>query len=136
MPAALFPRTPPLADADPADSRQRILHYFHRTSDRYEQLFEILTCDEAYFEKPIALRHPLIFYLGHTATFFVNKLLLAGLLEERINPRFESMFAIGVDEMAGTTSMKRITTGRRSPRSGPIATGCAQRSTRLSATRR
>ncbi len=61
MPAAFFPRTPPLADADPALSRQRILDYFHRTFDRYEQLFEVLTCDEAYFEKPIALRHPLIF---------------------------------------------------------------------------
>ncbi len=100
MSEALFPRTPPLADADPAHSRQRILDYFHRTFDRYEQLFEVLTCDEAYFEKPIALRHPLIFYFGHTATFFVNKLLLAGLLKERINPRFESMFAIGVDEMS------------------------------------
>ncbi|HRH14304.1 MAG TPA: SAM-dependent methyltransferase, partial [Azonexus sp.] len=100
MSAALFPRTPPLADADPARSRQRILDYFHRTFDRYEQLFEVLTCDEAYFEKPIALRHPLIFYFGHTATFFINKLLLAGLLKERINPRFESMFAVGVDEMS------------------------------------
>ena len=66
MSAALFPRTPPLADADPARSRQRILDYFHRTFDRYEQLFEVLTCDEAYFAKPIALRHPLIFYFGQS----------------------------------------------------------------------
>lgn len=50
--------------------------------------------------KPIALRHPLIFYFGHTATFFVNKLLLAKLIPERINPRFEAMFAVGVDEMS------------------------------------
>jgi hypothetical protein len=60
----------------------------------------VLACDEAYFTKPIALRHPLIFYFGHTATFFINKLLLAGLVEQRINPRFESMFAVGVDEMS------------------------------------
>jgi hypothetical protein len=60
----------------------------------------VLTCDEAYYKKPISLRHPLIFYLGHTATFFINKLLLAGLIERRINPRLESMFAIGVDEMS------------------------------------
>ena len=80
MSAALFPRTPPLADCDLERSRARILDYFHRTFDRYEQLFEVLTCDEAYFEKPIALRHPLIFYFGHTATFFINKLLLAGML--------------------------------------------------------
>ena len=46
------------------------------------------------------MRHPLIFYFGHTATFFVNKLLLAKLIPERINPRFEAMFAVGVDEMS------------------------------------
>jgi hypothetical protein len=80
--------------------RAEIRAYFHATFDRYEQLFEVLTSDAAYYEKPIPLRHPLIFYFGHTATFFVNKLVLAGLLKTRINPRFESMFAVGVDEMS------------------------------------
>ena len=56
--------------------------------------------DDAYYKKSISLRHPLIFYYGHTATFFVNKLILAGLITERINPKFESMFAVGVDEMS------------------------------------
>jgi len=68
--------------------------------DCYEQLFKTLRNDEAYYKKPISLRHPLIFYYGHTATFFVNKLVLAGLITERINPKFESMFAVGVDEMS------------------------------------
>jgi len=74
--------------------------YFHATLNCYEQLFETLRNDEAYYKKPISLRHPLIFYLGHTATFFVNKLILAGLITERINPRLESIFAVGVDEMS------------------------------------
>ncbi len=100
MPPPIFPRTPALAHGDPAQTRARILDYFHQTFDRYEQLFEVLTCDAAYYEKPIALRHPLIFYFGHTATFFINKLMLVGLVTQRINPRFESMFAIGVDEMS------------------------------------
>lgn len=100
MHSLIFPRTPSLAHGDPALTRARILDYFHRTFDRYEQLFEVLTCDAAYYEKPIALRHPLIFYFGHTATFFINKLMLVGLVRQRINPRFESMFAIGVDEMS------------------------------------
>ena len=100
MPVPLFPRTPPLDDSDLTRSRARILDYFHRTFDRYEQLFEVLACDAAYFTKSIALRHPLIFYFGHTATFFINKLQLVGLVKSRINPRFESMFAIGVDEMS------------------------------------
>ncbi|MGA9394007.1 MAG: 5-histidylcysteine sulfoxide synthase [Azonexus sp.] len=95
-----FPRTPFLAGDDPAATRSRVLDYFDGTGNRYEQLFDHLACDEAYFRKPIALRHPLIFYFGHTATFFINKLLLAGLLKTRINPRFESIFAVGVDEMS------------------------------------
>ncbi len=100
MSAVLFPRTPSLSGDDIAAKRQEIRAYFHATFDRYEQLFEVLTNDAAYFEKPIPLRHPLIFYFGHTATFFVNKLVLAGLLPARIEPRFESMFAVGVDEMS------------------------------------
>lgn len=80
-------------------SREQIRAYFHETADIYESLFEVLTSDEAYYVKPIPLRHPLIFYYGHTNTFFINKLILAGLISERVNPRFESMFAVGVDEM-------------------------------------
>ena len=92
--------TPLLTGTDPELKRREILACFHATFDRYEQLFEVLSCDEAYYRKPIALRHPLIFYFGHTATFFTNKLVLAGQIEQRINPNFESMFAIGVDEMS------------------------------------
>lgn len=100
MTLPLFSRTPPLAGTDTETVRARIRDHFLQTFDRYEQLFEVLSSDAAYYDKPIALRHPLIFYYGHTATFFVNKLLLVGLVKERLNPRFESMFAIGVDEMS------------------------------------
>lgn len=100
MHSPLFQRSPVLSGGDAEQKRAEILAYFEATFDRYEQLFEVLTSDEAYFKRPIALRHPLIFYLGHTATFFINKLVLAGLIEQRINPKFESMFAVGVDEMS------------------------------------
>lgn len=96
----LFPRTPDLAAGDPEALRQAIIDYFHATFSRYEELFEILASDEAYYVKPIRLRHPLIFYYGHTATFFINKLILGGQIKERIHPRFESMCAVGVDEMS------------------------------------
>jgi len=96
----LFNRTPSLAGNDGESKRREISEYFHQTFDRYELLFETLACDEAYTRKPIALRHPLIFYFGHTATFFINKLILAGVLNQRVNADFESMFAIGVDEMS------------------------------------
>ena len=79
--------------------REQIRAYFNQTADLYESLFQALISDEAYYVKPIHLRHPLIFYYGHTNTFFINKLILAGLITQRVNPQFESMFAIGVDEM-------------------------------------
>lgn len=96
----LFTRTPLLNNPDAASLRAQIRYYFESTFDCYEALFETLGCDDAYYKKPIELRHPLIFYFGHTATFFINKLLLARLIDKRINPRFESLFAVGVDEMS------------------------------------
>lgn len=96
----LFTRTPDLRGDNPLAMRQQLHEYFVTTFDRYESLFETLACDAAYYEKSISLRHPLIFYYGHTATFFVNKLLLARMIDKRINPRFESIFAVGVDEMS------------------------------------
>lgn len=95
-----FQRTPLLNGDDVNAKREEIRAYFHTTLDCYEKLFETLRNDEAYYKKPISLRHPLIFYLGHTATFFVNKLILAGLITKRINPKLESTFAVGVDEMS------------------------------------
>jgi len=96
----LFPVTPLLDGVDPESTRREILEYFHATQDCYEQLFQMLEGDAGFYEKPIPLRHPLIFYFGHTATFFINKLVLAGLLTERVQPRLESIFAVGVDEMS------------------------------------
>lgn len=96
----LLTRTPNLRDGAEVHYRRLLRDYFVSTFDRYESLFECLANDQAYYTKPITLRHPLIFYFGHTATFFVNKLLLTRMIGERINHRFESMFAVGVDEMS------------------------------------
>jgi len=80
--------------------RAEIRAYFESTYSLYETLFEVLNSDQAYYERACSLRHPLIFYFGHTATFFVNKLVLAKLLPERINAKIEALCAIGVDEMS------------------------------------
>jgi 5-histidylcysteine sulfoxide synthase/putative 4-mercaptohistidine N1-methyltranferase len=80
--------------------RQEILEYFHKTYDIDEKLYETLKSDETFYMRADPLRHPLIFYLGHTAVFYINKLILAKLIEKRINPKFESVFAVGVDEMS------------------------------------
>ncbi|MFD0914685.1 5-histidylcysteine sulfoxide synthase [Methylophilus luteus] len=92
-------RTIPIHNKNTTLTREDIRAYFHETADVYESLFEVLTSDQAYYVKPNPLRHPLIFYYGHTNTFLINKLVLAGLISQRVNPQFESMFAVGVDEM-------------------------------------
>jgi len=93
-------KTVNLATGEPEAKREEIRRYFHATFDVYEKLFEHMASDEAYYQRADPLRHPLIFYWGHTAVFYVNKLVLGKVLKERINPEFESTFAIGVDEMS------------------------------------
>ena len=79
--------------------REEIREYFHKTFTFYEKLFDSFINDDVFYERPEPTRHPIIFYFGHTATFFINKLVVAGIVHERVNPELESMFAIGVDEM-------------------------------------
>ncbi|MDR3580827.1 MAG: 5-histidylcysteine sulfoxide synthase [Oryzomonas sp.] len=93
-------RTTILNGEDPEQKRAEILDYFHKTFDIDEKLYETLRHDDTFYLRADRLRHPLIFYFGHTATFFINKLTIAKVIESRINPRFESMFAVGVDEMS------------------------------------
>lgn len=92
--------SPVINSGNPDEKRLEIKRYFNETFDLYEKLFEVIKGDDGYFVRADRLRHPLIFYFGHTATFFVNKLHVSKLIEERINPDLESMFAIGVDEMS------------------------------------
>ena len=93
-------RTVLLTGCDVSAKREELRDYFHRTFSLYEALFAALADDATFYEQPDALRHPLIFYFGHTAVFFVNKLILARLLPARINASIEATCAIGVDEMS------------------------------------
>ncbi len=81
-------------------TKEEIRAYFHNSYDLFESLFTVFVDDSVFYRKSEPTRHPMIFYFGHTATFYINKLLLGGFIEERINPKFESLFAIGVDEMS------------------------------------
>ncbi|MDG1286343.1 MAG: 5-histidylcysteine sulfoxide synthase [Rickettsiales bacterium] len=89
-----------LNKGDVEAKRAEILEYFHQTFSLYENIYECLKDDSVLYERPNRLRHPLIFYYGHTAVFFMNKLNLTGLVANRINAPLEDMMAIGVDEMS------------------------------------
>jgi len=89
-----------LDEGEPELKRSEILEYFHATFSVDELLYETLKDEGAFYLRADRLRHPLIFYFGHTAAFFINKLIIARVIQERVNPRFESLFAVGVDEMS------------------------------------
>eukprot|EP01116_Phalansterium_solitarium_P011028 TRINITY_DN2663_c0_g1_i2.p1 TRINITY_DN2663_c0_g1~~TRINITY_DN2663_c0_g1_i2.p1 ORF type:complete len:756 (-),score=182.84 TRINITY_DN2663_c0_g1_i2:466-2733(-) len=80
-------------------TRQDVLDYFNNGWDLFETLKAACLDDDTFYLAPDKLRRPLIFYLGHTACLFVNKLVAANLMD-RVNPHFESLFAVGVDEMS------------------------------------
>lgn len=93
-------RTPIISKGNAAEKIEEIRHYVHNTMELYEHIFDSLAAEESFYIPPVhKLRHPIIFYYGHTATFYVNKLCVAGLLNH-IDPVKEEMFAIGVDEMS------------------------------------
>jgi len=100
QPARPSVRLDAVGDQSAEDKRAEILACFSDSWETYERLFTVIADDEAYFRRADPLRHPLIVYVSHTAVFFVNKLLLAGLIDARVNPRFESIFSVGVDEMS------------------------------------
>lgn len=92
--------TPIINSGDPEQKRAEIKRYFNETYDLYEKLFELIIDEKGYFERADSLRHPLVFYFGHTATFFVNKLRVAKIISDRVCSRMEALLAIGVDEMS------------------------------------
>ena len=98
--APVVTRTTLLEGDDVEAKRQEILDYFHDSFTLYESLFECLADDKSFYWRANRLRQPLIFYYGHTAVFFINKLRVANLIDERIDPRLESLLAVGVDEMS------------------------------------
>lgn len=60
------------------------------------ELFAVVK-PEAYLDRPIPLRNPIVFYEGHLPAFSVNTLLKKGLGQPGINPEFEVLFERGID---------------------------------------
>ncbi len=77
--------------------RQDIFAYFQNAWQIEDCLMKSLINPETFYLNPDPLRNLLIFYLGHSAVFYINKLIRVGLIAERLNPHFEILFEIGVD---------------------------------------
>jgi 5-histidylcysteine sulfoxide synthase/putative 4-mercaptohistidine N1-methyltranferase len=96
----LITKTLDLTSGSSNSKRAEILEYFNKTWELDEKLYTQLQSDDIFYHRGDSLRHVLLFYLGHTAVFFINKMFLAKIIDTRINSSFESIFAIGVDEMS------------------------------------
>lgn len=78
-------------------TKEELKSYFDNTWELYEMLFSSIRSDKTLYLSPEPLRNPLVFYLGHTAAFYINKFKLSGLLKEGIHDSWDHLFAIGVD---------------------------------------
>ena len=78
-------------------SKEDLLSYWQNSWELEEALLRSIISEETFYLNPDPLRNPLIFYLGHSAVFYINKLIHVGLLTKRINDYYETLFEIGVD---------------------------------------
>jgi len=70
--------------------------WYTRNRARSRALFALVS-DEAYYERPIDLRHPIVFYEGHLPAFSFNTLVKRALGGPSIDPALETLFARGID---------------------------------------
>ena len=99
--------------------RQASAAWYRRNRARSRDLFDRLV-PEAYYSRPIALRHPIVFYEGHLPGFSLNTLVKKGLGRPGIDARLEALFARGIDphEAQATASDGAGTPDRAAEASG------------------
>ncbi len=76
---------------------ETIFNYFQNAWEWEDVLMNSIVGEEAFYLNPDLLRNPLIFYLGHSAAFYINKLIRVNLLAKHLNPDYERLFGVGVD---------------------------------------
>jgi formylglycine-generating enzyme required for sulfatase activity len=77
-------------------NRDRLIGWYRDCGRTTQALFTIPT-EDAYYERPVRLRNPIVFYEGHIPAFAVNTLLKLALKREGIDSGFETLFARGID---------------------------------------
>jgi ergothioneine biosynthesis protein EgtB len=92
----------PATVLDRADALDR----FARNRRRTRALFDLLD-DSVYYERPIALRNPVVFYEGHVPAFSVNTLIKKALGQPGIDAHLETIFARGIDPDSEATAVAR-----------------------------
>src|SRR5437762_4897425 len=102
-----------------AADRDQLVDWYQRNRRRSHALFD-LVADETYYRRPIAQRHPLVFYEGHLPAFSFNTLVKRGLGESDIDEALQRLFARGIDPSEAD---------READRGAPTAVRWPERST-------
>lgn len=63
---------------------------------RSDELFQLIPEDK-WLERPIGLRHPVLFYVGHLAAFAWNQTCLGALSAGHLNEKLDKIYARGID---------------------------------------
>ena len=94
--------------------RDQAIAWYKKNRARTAEIFGLLT-DTAYYDQPIALRHPIVFYEGHIPAFSLNTLVKKALGKAGIDERLERLFARGIDpEEASAESTSKFVWPERS----------------------
>jgi gamma-glutamyl hercynylcysteine S-oxide synthase len=72
------------------------VEWYRKNRARSCALLDLLD-EQAYYSRPIALRHPIVFYEGHLPAFSFNTLVKRALGGPSIDARLEALFARGID---------------------------------------
>ena len=80
--------------------RHDLLEQLANARNQSDQLFRIVKPGSLY-ERPIAERHRIIFYIGHLEAFDWNLLHERVLGLESFSPEFDRLFAFGIDPVGG-----------------------------------
>jgi len=85
-----------LISAPSALDRETLRLRYLGNRNRSAELFAVLD-PAAYYERPIALRHPIVFYEGHLPAFSFNKVVQEALGGPLIDAGLERLFERGID---------------------------------------
>src|SRR5689334_20334980 len=89
-----------LATQQDMEIKTQGLQRLQQARERTDELFGIVRQGSLY-ERPIAERHRIIFYVGHLEAFDLNLLRGRWLDLEAFRPEFDKLFAFGIDPVGG-----------------------------------
>jgi gamma-glutamyl hercynylcysteine S-oxide synthase len=84
----------------PVDTRYELLERLEDARRRTDELFQIVK-EDALYDRPIAERHRIVFYIGHLEAFDWNLLRERLIDAEPFAPQLDKLFSFGIDPVDG-----------------------------------